>query len=152
MLRFAERKLGWSPEERVDAKLKNNMANKVSEKKKKRNQGHWKFCFFFWPSLISYLGGKCVVRQQVKSRITLSREADWVRLWKIGWARKKEGSFDTLASCIQAMSIFQSPNFWAHHVAHHQRFSSEKYSQINVTFQENIFVKTYISAYLKFPN
>ena len=36
------------------------------------------------------------------------------RLWKIGRAREKEGSFDTLAACIHPPSIFQSSK--AHNV------------------------------------
>ena len=36
------------------------------------------------------------------------------RLWKIGRAREKEGSFDTLAACIHPLSIFQSSK--AHNV------------------------------------
>ena len=58
---------------------------------------------------------KCVLGQQVKRGITLSPAADWGRFWKIGWAGKKEGSFDTLAAppspAFTNRSFFNLPTF-----------------------------------------
>ena len=140
MLWLAKRKLRWSSEERVYAKvnLKNSRWRRKSFCKKSKLRAFiegahpicWALSSFVvasWPGpgmKIMCFGSTSEKRDYF---ISSSRLGQILKDWLSRKERRVIWHFGSPAEpCIHQPVIFQFTNFWAHHVAQHKRLSPKK--------------------------